>query len=53
LSESSSAGRGADSDDEENLKGIDREEEEEENTPPATQEKEEKSSFDLEKRTNS
>jgi hypothetical protein len=50
-SESSSAGRGADSDDEENRKGIDGEEEEEEKTLPATHEKEEESSFDLEKRT--
>jgi hypothetical protein len=39
LAESSSLGRGADSDDEENLEGIDGEEEEEENTLPATQEK--------------
>jgi hypothetical protein len=44
-------GRGADSDDEENLEGINEEEEEKENTLPATQEKEEESSFDLEKRT--
>jgi hypothetical protein len=49
--ESSSAGRGADSNDEENCEGIDGEEEEEEKTLPATQEKEEESSFDLEKRT--
>jgi hypothetical protein len=47
----SSSGRGADSDDGENLEGIDGEEEEEENTLPATQEKEEESSFDREKRT--
>jgi hypothetical protein len=43
LSESSSSGRGADSDDEENMEGIDGEEEEEENPLPETQEQEEDS----------
>jgi hypothetical protein len=43
LSESRSSGRGADSDDEENIKGIDGEEEEKENPLPATQEQEEDS----------